>query len=385
MRKLLLLFFVLVSNSCIVEDWDLNFTGKLQNTFLFDGGIGYGVSPSVLSNDHNVLICGNFNEKISIIKTSVKGNVFWRKNYSIGSSCSAKSIVQTTDNNIFVCGQTIQNWVEKREDIFLQKLNTKGDSVWVKTFGGNSFDYAACIISTSDGNLLIAGKSESFEGESYGDIYLIKLNYDGKVIWEKTFADPGSEFATHVEETRQGDYLLTGNDQAGAPDTANKIYLLKVDANGNLVWEKRFGLGTGDWKWGYSTIETVDGDFLTSGHLTRDGYTQVLIMKTNSDGNLIWEKTYGEPLLSETGYSLKMNSDNTFTVTGTSFEVSNPDTEIILFKIDENGKEFWFQRFGASFNSNGFNLLKYGSQNIVTGNYDGQIFMSFLNDTGKGN
>jgi hypothetical protein len=385
MRKLLLLFFILVLNSCIVEDWDLNFTGKLQNTFLFDGGIAYGVSPSVLSNDGNVLICGNFNEKVSIIKTSVKGNVFWRKNYSIGSSCSAKSIVQTPDNHIFVCGQTVQNWAEKREDIFLQKLNSKGDSVWVKTFGGNSFDNAECIISTSDGNLLIAGKSESFEAGSSGDIYLIKLNYDGKVIWEKTFADPDSEFSTHVLETKEGDYLITGNDQASEPDTANKIYLLKVDANGNLVWEKRFGLGTGDWNWGYSTIETLNGDFLTSGHLTRDGYTQVLIVKTNSDGNQIWEKTYGELLLSETGYSLKMNSDNTFTITGTSFEVSNPDTEIILFKIDENGKELWFQRFGASFNSNSFNLLKYGSQNIVTGNYDGKIFMSVLNDTGRGN
>jgi hypothetical protein len=385
MRKLLLLIFVLFLNSCIVEEWDLNFTGKLQNTFLFDGWIDYGVSPSVLSNDGNVLICGNFDEKVSIIKTSVKGNVFWRKNYSIGNYGSAKSITQTPDNNIFICGQAVQNWVEKREDIFLQKLNAKGDSVWVKTFGGNSFDYAACIISTSDRNLLIAGKSESFEAGSSGDIYLIKLNYDGKVIWEKTFADPESEFATHVMETQQGDYIITGNDQASEPDTANKIYLLKVDANGNLVWEKRFGLGKGNWKWGYSTIETANGDYLTSGHLTRDGYTQVLIVKTDNNGNQIWEKTYGEPLLSETGYSLKMNHDNTCTITGTSFEVNNPDTEIILLKIDENGKELWFQRFGSSFNSNGFNLLKYGSQNIVTGNYDGQIFMSVLNDSGRGN
>jgi hypothetical protein len=71
MRKLLLLIFVLFLNSCIDDDSDLNFTGKLQNTFLFEGWINYGVSPSVLSNDGNVLICGNLNEKISIIKTSV--------------------------------------------------------------------------------------------------------------------------------------------------------------------------------------------------------------------------------------------------------------------------------------------------------------------------
>jgi len=108
-------------------------------------------------------------------------------------------------------------------------------------------------------------------------------------------------------------------------------------------------------------------------------------LKTDKNGDFIWERTFGKPLLSETGYSLKMNSDNTCTITGTSFEVNNPDTEIILLKIDENGKELWFQRFGASFNSDGFNLLKYSSRNIVTGNYDGKIFMSFLIDTSEGN
>lgn len=383
MRKFLVLISILVFNSCIVDDWDLNFIGKLQNTWLFDGWINYGVSSSVLSNDGNVLICCNFNEKVSVIKTSVKGNLVWRKNYTIGSTCISKSIVQTSDNTIFVCGQTIQDWINKREDIFLQKLNAKGDSVWVKTFGGNSFDYTECIISTSDGNLLIAGKSESFGGESYGDIYLVKLNLNGEIIWEKTYPDPDQEFSTHVLETPEGEYLVTGNDQAGQPDTANKIYLLKVDASGNKLWDKRFG--STDWKWAYSTVVTADGNFLTCGKLTKDGYNQVLILKTDKNGDFIWERTFGEPLLSETGYSLKMNSDNTFTITGTSFEVNNPDTEIILLKIDENGKELWFQRFGASFNSNGFNLLKYGSRNIVTGNYDGKIFMSFLNDSGKGN
>jgi len=373
----------LIFNSCIVDDWDLIFNGKLQNIFLFDGCINYSVSSSVLSNDGNVLICGNFNEKISIIKTSVKGNLQWRKNYTIGSYCVAKSVVQTPANDIFVCGQTIQNWADKREDIFLQKLNVKGDSVWIKTLGGNSFDYAECIISTSDGNLLIAGKSESFGGDSYGDIYLVKLNINGEIIWEKTYPDPDQEFSTHVLETPEGEYLVTGNDQVGQPDTANKIYLLKVNAGGNKLWDKRFG--STYWKWAYTTIATADGNFLTCGKLTKDGYSQVLILKTDKNGDFIWERTFGEPLLSETGYSLKMNSDNTFTITGTSFDVNNPDTEIILLKIDENGKELWFQRFGASFNSDGFNLLKYSSQNIVTGNYGGKIFMSFLNDTVKDN
>jgi hypothetical protein len=384
MKKLLLLIFVLIFNSCIDDDWDLNFTGKLQNTFLFDGWINYGVCSSVLSNDGNVLITGNRNEKISVLKTTVKGDVFWRRDFMDNGLCSAQSIVQTTDNSIYVCGRTIQNWIEKRADIFILKLNSKGDSVWVKTFGSAGFEYPDCIISTTGNNLLIAGKTTG-PADNPSDIYLIKLNYNGEIIWERTYPDPDDEFATHVFETREGDFVITGNDQASEPDTANKIYLLKVDAQGNIRWEKRFGLGTGDWKWGYSTIETINGDLVTCGRLTKDGYTQVLLLKTNMNGEFLWEKNFGEPLLSETGYSLKINHDNTIIITGTSFEVSNPDTEIILLKTDENGKELWFQRFGASYNSDGFNILKYGRKNIITGNYYGQIFMSVLNDNGKGN
>lgn len=383
MKKLLLLILVLFFYSCSVDDWDLKVIGKFKNTWFFDGGLTWHVSSSVLSNDGNVLIGGNYNDKVSVINTSVKGNVFWRKDYSIGSSCMVNSIVQTSANHIYICGETNLNYAERQKDIFLLKTNANGDSIWTKTFGGDEYDFASCLISTSDRNLLIAGRSESFGARAYGDIYLIKLNYNGEIIWEKTFPDPDSEFSTHIVETQNGDYIITGNDQAGAPDTANRIYLLKVDAEGNLVWKKKFGLGTGDWKWGNSTVETMNEDLITCGQLTTEGYTQVLILKIDKNGNLIWEKNYGSPYISETGYSIKGNDDNTFTVVGSSFDVNNPDTEIILFKIDENGRELWFQRMGASFNSNGFNLLKYGSKNIVTGNYDGKIFMSLLNDNGK--
>lgn len=85
MRKLLFLIFILVLNSCVDDDWDLKFTRKLRNTFMFEGWIDNSVCSSVLSNDGNVLICGNFNEKVSVLNTSVNGNVFWRENYSIGS------------------------------------------------------------------------------------------------------------------------------------------------------------------------------------------------------------------------------------------------------------------------------------------------------------
>jgi hypothetical protein len=382
MKNLILPIFILLLNSCIVEDWDLNLTGKLQNTYLFDGYLNYSVSSTVLSNDGNVLICGNNEDFVSVIKTSVQGNLFWRKDYSIESSSYAFSLVQTENQDIFICGWTRLNYADAKEDIFLLKVNSKGDSIWMKTFGGKGFDYADCIISTSDGNLLIAGRSEISSAESYSDIYLIKLNYNGEIIWEKTYSDPGSEIPSHILET-DGEYLITGNNQENEMDQVNQIYFLKVDNDGNKLWNKIYGAN--DWKWGYKTIETSNGAYLTCGNLTSNGYNQVLIFRTDKNGNFMNEVTYGEPFKSEIGYSIEKNKDNSYTIVGSSFEVNKSETEIILLKIDENYREIYFERFGASKFSLGFNLLKYAYGNVITGNYKGKIFMFFLSDNFRGN
>lgn len=383
MKNLILPIFILLLNSCIVEDWDLNLTGKLQNTYLFDGYLNYSVSSTVLSNDGNVLICGNKEDFVSVIKTSVQGNLFWRKDYSFESSIQAFSIVQVSNDDIFVCGWTRKNYNENGEDIFLLKVNSKGDSIWMKTFGGKGFDYADCIISTSDGNLLIAGRNHKVNADSYGDIYLIKLNYEGEIIWESSYADPGQELPSHILETPNGEYLITGNNQEGGVGEFNQIYLLKVDAYGNELWVKKYGAN--DYQWAYKTIETSNGAYLTCGNLTSNGYNQVLIFRTDKNGNFMNEVTYGEPFKSEIGYSIEKNKDNSYTIVGSSFEVNKSETEIILLKIDENYREIYFERFGASKFSLGFNLLKYAYGNVITGNYKGKIFMSFLSDNFRGN
>ena len=383
MKKLILPIIFLILNSCLIGDLDLIHAGKLQNTYLFDGYLHHSVSSTVLSNDGNILICGNNEDFVSVIKTSVKGNVFWRKDYSFGSSSYAFSIVQTENQDIFVCGWTLKNNAENGKDIFLLKANSKGDSIWIKTFGGKGFDYGDSIISTSDGNLLIAGRTETFGPDSYGDICLIKLNYNGEVIWEKTYIDPGHELPSHILETPGGEYLITGNNHEDGMDQVNQIYLLKVDTDGNILWNKIYGAK--DWKWGYKTIETSNGAFITCGNLTNNGYNQVLIFVTDKNGNFINEVTYGEPFISETGYSIEKNKDNSFTFVGYSFEVNNSETEVMLLKIDENYKELYFERFGASKFSMGFNLLKYAYGNVITGNYNGRIFMSFLSDNIKKN
>lgn len=376
------IFFIL--SLLLVFACDKNKTEPSDNKptyFTFIGDIGTNDNSTVESIDNNLIICGNSGNEISLIKISKTGNIIWRNDFSAGNMSTASALSEIENKDIFVCGQTFRNWDTSRSDILLVKTNAQGDTLWTKTFGGAEKDYGNNIIKTSDGNILIAGKTESFGAGSKGDIYLIKVNYNGDTIWTKVYADPNQEVPFHLLETKNGEYLVTGTNEDN--DNPREIYLLKVDGNGAKLWDKKIGPPT--WKWGYSTIELPNDDLLICGqHTIGEGYSQVLVVKTDKVGNTIWEKEYGEDNLSEKGYSIKQNNDGTFTITGSSYDVNTTQDDIIVLKIDQDGNQSWFKKFGSSKSDWGMNLIKeINDDNIITGDYNESIFMTKIDNDGN--
>jgi hypothetical protein len=85
----------------------------------------------------------------------------------------------------------------------------------------------------------------------------------------------------------------------------------------------------------------------------------------------------GESNLSELGYSIKQNADGSFIITGSSYDVTSMQSDIILLKVDANGNQIFLKKFGSSISDNGVNLIKDNNDhNIITGNYNGSIFMT---------
>jgi hypothetical protein len=166
------------------------------------------------------------------------------------------------------------------------KTNSSSDTIWTKTYGGSDEDYGYQIINTSDGNILLCGISYSFPSQSFADIYLIKVNYNGDTLWSRTYPDQDQEVPFHLLETQNGEYLITGTNEDNSQ--YRELYLLKVSATGQQIWNKK--IGPPAWKWGYSTIELANGDLLTCGQHTNSGYSQVLLVKTDNLGNVIWEQ-----------------------------------------------------------------------------------------------
>ena len=349
------------------------------NYFTFDGSTLKSDNSTIVSSDNNLIICGNANYDFywSLIKTTKLGNELWRNDFPSDdwwqNGCA---LVEVENGNLFVCGDTHRNMANSGVDILLVKTNPDGDTLWTKTYGSQDYDHGQNIIETSDGNILVSGHTGGSDSIPAGDIYLLKLDYNGDTLWTRRFVDPGKQIVKHLLETKNGEYLITGANQ----DNGNpyELYLLKVDANGTKLWDKKIGPATG--KYGHSTIELSNDNLVICGYHKEGagGYSQVLVVKTDNMGNPIWDQEFGEDSTSEKGNSIKQNLDGSYTITGSSREIDTDYDDIILLKIDQTGNQVWFKKFGGPATDRGRNLIKDSNDdNLITGDFGfaGPIFL----------
>jgi len=344
--------------------------------FFFSGEIGANDNSTLVSYDDNVIIC----EYSSIIKVSKSGTKIWQKEFNAGKGSHASGIAETNNHDFYICGSTSRNYSNSKIDILLIRMNSSGDTIWTKVYGGMETDYGYNIIATSDGNLLISGKTESFGAGSIGDIYLIKVNSNGEIIWSNSYPDQDQEIPFHLMETSNGEYLVTGTNEDNG--NSRELYLLKVNQNGTQLWNKKIGPAT--YKWGFSTIELTNGDLLSCGKHPVNGYSQILLIKTDPLGNVIWEREIGDSKISQQGNSIKQNLDGTFTITGYTYDVKTNRNNIILLKVNQDGNLVWLKSFGSPYSDYGCNLIKdLNDDNILTGQYSDSIFMTIIDKDGN--
>jgi hypothetical protein len=158
-----------------------------------------------------------------------------------------------------------------------------GNGVWDKTFGGSGYDVGKSVQHTSDGGYIVAGYTTSY-GAGGEDVRIIKTDSSGNRTWDRIFGGVEDDEGHSVAQTSDGGYIITGFTSsygAGGRD----VWLIKIDASGNKVWDRTFG-GTGG-EGGNSVRQTSDGGFIVVG--STDSYgaggTDILLIKTDADGN----------------------------------------------------------------------------------------------------
>ncbi|WP_430410582.1 hypothetical protein [Kordia sp.] len=319
------------------------------------------------------------------------GEIEWLKTIGGTEEDTAQDIAMTTDGGYAVVGFTksingdITDHTSEQNDYWVTRLDTDGNILWSKTYGGSADDRGEAIKATSDGGFIITGYSRSSDEDvsinnGFYDQWIVKLDASGSIQWEQTFGFSGSDQAFDIIQTNDGGYFTTGflditassgQGNIGKPNThagsilnaehgVGEFWCHKLDATGTIVWSRYFG-GTNNDR-SYSALETNDNNFIIAGSSESDdfditnsqGSYDFWVVKLNNTGDLIWQQSYGGSGI-EIGYDIAKTTDGNYIVAGdtrsSDGNIANlkGSSDFWVIKIsDTDGSLLWERTYGGT-------------------------------------
>jgi hypothetical protein len=250
----------------------------------------------------------------------------------------------------------------------------QAQETFYKTYDGSGNDIGSFVTNTTDGGYVIIGKTNSFGAGGY-DAWLIKTNSEGDTLWTHTYGKENDDDGRCVCQTSDGGYIVVGNTYVTGK--YNDGWIFKTDGNGVLEWEHTFG-GELNMDGGSSLIKVGDEEYIVTGRLDGKSY----IFKTNEEGEIIWEKTYFENNYSDAGVLCPI-ANNNYAVVG-SFQLNSggswyPDLLIITSTGELITQLTWTQFEGGVFQ---FVTESSNGGMLIGGSWNGTPAMMRLGPTG---
>lgn len=290
---------------------------------------------------------------VYVVKTNSAGNELWQQTYGFVGDEYGYGIERVADGYVIV-GST-NSWVMYDEDVYLLKIDDDGNVLWWKIIGAEGTDVGYTVRQTTDGGYIIVGKTTSFGNAE--DVYLIKTDSNGDVMWTRNFGTDEDDHGYDVRQTTDGGYIITGK-------ADYDVYLVKTDASGNEIWSARYG---GSWSDdGQAVRQTDDGGYIIAG---KDAYLyyflvyqRIYVIKTNSTGVVQWSMTYGD--YTDKAYDLMIASDGDYIVTGRYNE------NVFMMKVDQDdGDVHWFGQCGGGGEERGLSMTESSDGCYVVAGY----------------
>ncbi|MBL7995107.1 hypothetical protein JNM05_07000 [bacterium] len=304
---------------------------------------------SVQSSDGGYLIAGitgdssGIDENGYLVKINSSGDTLWTRSYGMTYRDGFFDIKSTSDGGVIIVGRSIDDI--QYDNVYVIKLDAISNLQWSRYYGSlNDSEEAASILQTPDGGYLICGRN-GINGVYY-DVYLLKINSSGDSLWSKTYSRAGNNFGSSILNTNDGGYIIAGH----TVDSGNEdVYLVKTDATGNITWNKTYG-GSGN-DIGRDIKQTKDNGYIIVGRMENDIY----LIKANSSGDTVWTRTF-DGYGYWAGSSVELADDGGFLVAGSVLNNSNNSSDVYLLKVSANGDSLWSRSFGGAADDYGYSI-----------------------------
>lgn len=391
------------TNAAVTRVWDKLLGGDgsdEMNSMIKTPDNGYivvGSSTSGVSGDKTSSLKGY--SDAWVVKIDASGNKVWDKSFGEFNADTPTKIIQTNDGNYLVAGyQTDYSYVS---NYWIFKIDENGNQLWQKTFAGSlnggGINALYDVILLNDGYLLSGAsnagantqKTENSKGNN--DFWIIKVDFDGNKIWDKTIGGSAYEYVNSVIKTTDNGFILAG--YSASPISGDKTqpvigtngysdyWIVKIDANGNKIWDRTYGgFDFDDLK---RIINSPDGGFLLAGNSSSGqegsksqaskGYKDFWVIKVDANGNKLWDKAFGgsqnevltDALTLNDGYILSGYTESSFE--GDMSQSSRGASDYWLIKIGFDGNKVWDKRFGSIAPDRSNVLLKSDDNNFLLG------------------
>ncbi len=216
------------------------------------------------------------------------------------------------------------------------------------------------MVQTMEGGYAMTGYTSVY-GAGGWDVYVVRLDHLGNVIWTRTIGGPDDDWGNAIIQTKDGGFAITGGTKSygdGVPSFAD-IYVIKLDSAGNKLWTKTVEGPWGTNDQGLSIIQSKDGGYaLTGSTFNTIGGDAFFVFKMDSIGNLKWANVLGSDTAVGTGYSIVQANDGGYIITGQTLTYGAGSFDMYVVKLDSLGNLKWTRTIGGSGDDYGYSIVQ---------------------------
>jgi len=325
---------------------------KLRSNGSIEKEIVYGfprhdIANQVIIDDNGIYILGSVydnghpNVDIHLVKLGNNSDAEWEQYYGTEFQDQGMNMIRTIDGGFAIIG--FSNSKTDLGDMHIVKADSEGNLEWENFFGPSYVDYGFSLVENQNKELILAGTENGFYNPTQtdflthdADILLVKTNRNGEQIWYKTFGGEGHDWVKDIIASPDGGYLVCGSTQSYGSGSFD-VFLMKINEDGEQLWFKTFG--GSEFEYGEKLATGSDGNIYisaTSASFSDNGKPDHYIIKTNTNGELIWEKTFGSDG-SDYSSGLVATPDSGIVFTGWTDAAELGKTDIVFYKLSKLG------------------------------------------------